>query len=369
VPVRGTRTAELFEIAEQLADLGCWELQLEDGSWVWSDGLFRVHGLEPRSAEPSLSLFFSTLHPDDREAVSTLVRTAIDQPRTVPADGVSAEYRIVRPDGIVRHVRAVGRVDTDESGSTTRWYGIAQDVTDQRQADRDLHAHYEVSQALRDWESFDEGIVGLLRRMGTALDVPVGALWTWGAGDVIVCRAFWHAPDVDVSAFADATLALRFRSGDALPGRVFRDAQPWFIPRLDDEPEFRRAEIARAAGLRSALVFPAVDAGEVIAALSFYSFDRREPSPRLERTLAGIGHQLGRFLSRRRAQLEPSPLSPRELEVLNLAAEGLSGPKIAERLVVSPSTVKTHFENIYEKLGVSDRGGAVAVGLRMGLIT
>ena len=55
--------------------------------------------------------------------------------------------------------------------------------------------------------------------------------------------------------------------------------------------------------------------------------------------------------------------------MLRLAAEGLSGPGIAERLVLSPATVKTHFEHIYEKLGVGDRAAAVAQALRTGLIT
>jgi DNA-binding CsgD family transcriptional regulator len=63
-----------------------------------------------------------------------------------------------------------------------------------------------------------------------------------------------------------------------------------------------------------------------------------------------------------------APLTPREREVLQLAAEGLSGPSIAQRLVVSPGTVKTHFSNVYEKLGVGDRAAAVARGLRFGFI-
>ncbi|MDX6649177.1 MAG: two-component system, NarL family, nitrate/nitrite response regulator NarL [Solirubrobacteraceae bacterium] len=62
-------------------------------------------------------------------------------------------------------------------------------------------------------------------------------------------------------------------------------------------------------------------------------------------------------------------LTPREIEILQLAADGCSGPAIAERLVISPGTVKTHFENIYEKLGASERAYAVAEALRHGLIT
>jgi two-component system nitrate/nitrite response regulator NarL len=86
------------------------------------------------------------------------------------------------------------------------------------------------------------------------------------------------------------------------------------------------------------------------------------------RTLTGIGRELGRFLHRRRGSLEHGPLSPRELEVLRLAAAGNTGPEIAAELVVALATVKTHLQHIYEKLGVSDRAAAVALALRAGLI-
>jgi DNA-binding NarL/FixJ family response regulator len=64
----------------------------------------------------------------------------------------------------------------------------------------------------------------------------------------------------------------------------------------------------------------------------------------------------------------PASLTPRELDVLQLAAKGRTGPRIAGELMVSPTTVKTHFENIYTKLGLGDRAGAVAHALRLGLI-
>lgn len=63
-----------------------------------------------------------------------------------------------------------------------------------------------------------------------------------------------------------------------------------------------------------------------------------------------------------------APLTRRELEVLELAAEGLSGPQIAAELIVSPGTVRTHFENLYAKLAVSDRAAAVARAMRLSLI-
>jgi DNA-binding CsgD family transcriptional regulator len=61
-------------------------------------------------------------------------------------------------------------------------------------------------------------------------------------------------------------------------------------------------------------------------------------------------------------------LTTRELEMLRFAADGMSGPQIAAHLVLSPGTVKTHFQNIYRKWDVSDRACAVARALRQGLI-
>lgn len=68
------------------------------------------------------------------------------------------------------------------------------------------------------------------------------------------------------------------------------------------------------------------------------------------------------------AHSDAAPLTPRELEILQLAADGGSTKTIASTLVVSNGTVKTHFEHIYEKFGVGDRAAAVAEGFRLGLI-
>ena len=61
-------------------------------------------------------------------------------------------------------------------------------------------------------------------------------------------------------------------------------------------------------------------------------------------------------------------LTPREREILLLTADGHSAPSIASQLHLSPATVKTHLQSLYEKLGVSDRAAAVAAAMRQGLL-
>ena len=71
---------------------------------------------------------------------------------------------------------------------------------------------------------------------------------------------------------------------------------------------------------------------------------------------------------RLRAAARAPHLTARELEVLTMIADGLSGPDIAERLTVSTETVKSHLQHLYAKLEVGDRAAAVAVAMRQGLL-
>ena len=75
----------------------------------------------------------------------------------------------------------------------------------------------------------------------------------------------------------------------------------------------------------------------------------------------GIGEEI-----RLRAPAGPSPLSEREREILSMTAAGHTAADIGRRLYLSPATVKTHLQRIYQKLGVSDRAAAVAAAIARG---
>lgn len=111
-------------------------------------------------------------------------------------------------------------------------------------------------------------------------------------------------------------------------------------------------------------VFPALKAGAMGYVLKTASSDKIVDAIR---SVAGrqpfldrrVYEKLRSFLAQMREEVllpEPGPgLTPREEEVLDLLAEGLSNQKIADRLVVSVKTVKTHVSNILQKLHLSDR--------------
>ena len=65
----------------------------------------------------------------------------------------------------------------------------------------------------------------------------------------------------------------------------------------------------------------------------------------------------------------PDPLTPREVEVLGFVAKGMQNPEIAEHLVITEATVRTHVSNIMTKLHLASRTQAALYALREGLAT
>jgi DNA-binding CsgD family transcriptional regulator/PAS domain-containing protein len=356
-----TPAAQQLDTAEQVARLGSWEWRPVTQTYRWSDNLYRIFGREPGEITPTREYVLERTHPDDRELVARYfeLRPLVDRPPPI-------EFRIQRPAGDVCYLRStVTRIDPRPRGARPI-IGVVQDVTGQRIASRELAAHAAVSAALIEWDCFEGGARRLLHDLGVACEFMVGALWL-PHGDVLAAELIWKKPVFEVSDFEAMTFALRLPRGVSLPGLAWQSKRPETCVDVGHEPSFRRREAARAAGLQGAVAFPALKADEVLAVLEFYSREH-DHTLQLKRTLTAIGLELGEFFSRRRGELAPPRLTPRELQILQLAALGNAAPQIAESLLISVSTVKTHMENIYAKLEVSDRTAAVATALRLGVI-
>ena len=107
------------------------------GSWVWdprtekvlycSEEMFRIFGLDPRESLPSRDNFRQQIHPEDRDWVKKRFEESLRE----RAD-TFAEYRVLLPDGTVRHVNASGHPVLDEDGELIEFVGTAIDVTERK---------------------------------------------------------------------------------------------------------------------------------------------------------------------------------------------------------------------------------------------
>lgn len=140
---------------------------------------------------------------------------------------------------------------------------------------------------------------------------------------------------------------------------VVRDELPTRIVFLTAHVDAPRAYSAIGAGAAGYLIKEA--GGEAICdALVAVSRGDIVLAPEVQ---AGIAQEI-----RARTGDERPLLTAREREILALTANGQSAPEIAETLTVSATTVRTHLQHLYEKLGVSDRAAAVAEAMRRGLL-
>lgn len=126
------KAEELLRLALDSGNLGIYEWQPESGKLYWDEGVRKIWGVE-LDAPVSYELFNEGIHPDDREKVQSAVSTAL---ASVPTrSSYSIEYRVVAIDtGVERWVASSAHIQFDQTGRITRVVGVAQDITERKQA-------------------------------------------------------------------------------------------------------------------------------------------------------------------------------------------------------------------------------------------
>src|ERR1700722_5624929 len=122
-----------LEEAQRIAHFGWWERDFSTNRVFLSDELCRIFGVQPADIPEWHQRWLNLIHPEDRSRVAEAAATAL---RRGPRYDV--EYRVVRPDGAVRVVHSRGDVTWDDAGKPSRQFGVLQDVTELRQAEREL---------------------------------------------------------------------------------------------------------------------------------------------------------------------------------------------------------------------------------------
>jgi PAS domain S-box-containing protein len=130
---RKNQRASLAE-SQELAHIGSWEWDVASNRITWSDELYRLWGREPGSEVITYEAYVSSVYPEDRDLVEARVGRAY-------ADGLpfSFEHRVALPDGRVRWVLSRGRVVRSDSGAPIRMLGTAQDITERKLYEAELH--------------------------------------------------------------------------------------------------------------------------------------------------------------------------------------------------------------------------------------
>ncbi len=163
------RTAELRKSearlvnAQRIAHLGNWDWNVKTGSLRWSDEIYRLFGRESNNDGLTYEAFLELIHPDDRQAVVTAVEKALRNESSYVMD-----YRIIWPDGSIRHVHTQGEVVFDKAGEPLSMSGTVYDITAGKKAEEKIKASLKEKEVL---------LQEIHHRVKNNLQVISGMLW------------------------------------------------------------------------------------------------------------------------------------------------------------------------------------------------
>ena len=118
-------------LATDSGGIGIWDWDIAPDVMLWDDWMYRLYGVEPEDVTGGYDLWRRHLHPDDRDATEQAVADALSG-----AKPYETEFRIVRGDGSIRHLRGSGHVTRDATGTPFHMIGSNWDITALKQAER-----------------------------------------------------------------------------------------------------------------------------------------------------------------------------------------------------------------------------------------
>ncbi len=185
--------------AQRISHIGSWDRDLSTGSVKRSTEALRIFGVGSEELPPTAEAFFDLVHPDDRADV----RAAKDTALAVGSDRFDREFRIVRPDGIIRTAHEVSEILRAPDGTPLRIVGTLEDITDRVKADTERsHLVAAIEQTadavwLKDTDSFVTYVNRAFTRVyGYAPEEIVGAfagILDSGRHDLAFFDAIWES--------------------------------------------------------------------------------------------------------------------------------------------------------------------------------
>jgi PAS domain S-box-containing protein len=120
----------LLNDAQKLSHVGCCQYNPHDGRFVWSEELYRIHGVDPERFVPTYDSAMALVHPEDRAAWQDALAQAMRS-----GGAFAAEFRIVRPDGSVRDLRTLGEAMPDALGHASSMLWSVLDITEPKRTE------------------------------------------------------------------------------------------------------------------------------------------------------------------------------------------------------------------------------------------
>jgi len=172
----------------------------------------------------------------------------------------------------------------------------------QRQAERHIIAQYAVTRVLATAHSLEEAAPQILQAVCDSLNWELGELWGVDkSGTVLQWIAGWHHAEIDAAEFEARSREMTFPVGVGLPGHIWQQDAPLWIPDFKQDPLFVRASIAPME-VHAVCGFPVRGSHQVLGVITFLSRRVVAIDSDLLDLMNAIGAQIGQFIERQHTE-------------------------------------------------------------------
>jgi PAS domain S-box-containing protein len=294
----GTEPAVLLAQGERIARAGVWVWNPFTDHHVASAEAYRLFGFTADEATTaSLQDFPLRIHPDDRH----LFEDAIARARRELVD-FDVSYRVIHPDGAVRHMHAIGHPVVRAFGKVEEFIGTVVDMTERRRADeanarqiRESALRAEVSAVLTRPETLRGMLQGCMEALVRRLDVAFARVWTLRKGSKVL--------ELEASAGLYTHLDGahgRIAVGDLKIGLIAHERRPHLTNDVPNDPRISDKAWAAREAMVAFAGYPLLVDDRVTGVMAMFS--RNPLAPETLETLASIADAIAQGIERKRSE-------------------------------------------------------------------
>ena len=248
-------------LAASAGRIGVWDFDVLNNALIWDNRMFELYGIEKQDFGGAYDAWVAGVHPDDRQRGDSEIQAAITGEKEF-----DTEFRVVWPNGTVRHIKAQASVQRDQAGMALHLVGTNWDITDQVRAMAFEKELLQLSMSLTGIRGVEisEALNRAMKRIGSYLDADRVYLYEFHPDrSTMTNTREWCNEGIrpNLGTFSDIPYDFF-----PFPLEVLKQHEAIIVPSVGNLPESRRKEreMMELHGIKSVLVLPLLNEDQLI---------------------------------------------------------------------------------------------------------